>query len=72
VEVHSIGDQKLFVLRSSRSGVADAVWRMQNDFYLSLTAIFRENDTVMDVGAHLGVVSIYLAKRYPFIISLCR
>jgi FkbM family methyltransferase len=28
---------------------------------------FRPGDTVVDLGAHLGVVSIFLAKRYPFI-----
>jgi FkbM family methyltransferase len=40
---------------------------MQNDFYLSQTAAFRVGDIVVDVGAHVGVVSIYLAKKYPFI-----
>jgi tRNA A58 N-methylase Trm61 len=45
----------------------DAVWRTANDYYLMRTAVFREGDTVVDVGAHSGVVSIYLAKKYPFI-----
>ena len=40
---------------------------MQNDYYLTQTAVFREADTVIDVGAHVGVVSIYLAKKFPFI-----
>jgi len=30
-------------------------------------AVFREGDTLIDIGAHAGVMSIYLAKRYPFI-----
>ena len=40
---------------------------MQNDYYLTQAAVFREGDTVIDVGAHVGVVSIYLAKKFPFI-----
>jgi FkbM family methyltransferase len=40
---------------------------MENDYYLSQTAVFREGDTVVDVGAHVGVFSICLAKKYPFI-----
>ena len=67
-EVCRIDDQALFFCDwSCRSGLADAVWRMQNDFYLSQTAVFREGDIFVDVGAHIGVISIYLAKKYPFI-----
>jgi tRNA A58 N-methylase Trm61 len=40
---------------------------MANDYYLTRTAVFREGDTVVDVGAHIGVFSIYLAKKFPFI-----
>ena len=28
---------------------------------------FKENDIVIDIGANIGLVSIYLAKKYPFI-----
>lgn len=28
---------------------------------------FRPGDVVVDVGAHLGIVSTYLAKRFPFL-----
>lgn len=28
---------------------------------------FRPGDVVVDVGAHVGIVSIHLAKRYPFL-----
>jgi hypothetical protein len=28
---------------------------------------FRPGDVVVDAGAHVGVVSIYLAKRFPFL-----
>lgn len=68
VEVCRIDDQTLFFCDwSCRSGLANAVWRMANDYYLLQTAVFREGDTVVDVGAHVGVVSIYLAKKFPFI-----
>jgi len=68
VEVCQIGDQKFFIAHSpNKAGLADAVWRMANDYYLLQSAAFREGDTIVDVGAHVGVVSIYLAKKYPFI-----
>ena len=63
-----IGNQILFLsYPSSRSGLSGAVRRMENDYYLTQMAIFRKGDTVVDVGAHVGVVSIYLARKYPFI-----
>src|SRR5262249_55611848 len=34
---------------------------------LTQTAVFREGDTMIDVGAHVGTLSIYLAKKFPFI-----
>lgn len=67
VETCRINNQILFLSRPANSGLGDAIWRMQNDFYLSQTAVFREGDTVIDVGAHVGVVSIYLAKKFPFL-----
>ena len=69
VEVCRIDNQVFFLSRpsSQRSGLGDAKWRMENDHYLTRTAIFREGDTIVDVGAHLGVISVYLAKKYPFI-----
>lgn len=67
-EVWRIDDQTFFFCDwSCRSGLANAVWRMTNDYYLSQTAVFRSGDIVVDVGAHVGVVSIYLARKYPFI-----
>jgi polysaccharide biosynthesis protein PslF len=69
VQVCRIHEQILFLSssRSYKSGLPDALRRMEHDYYLSQTAIFREGDTVVDIGAHVGVVSIYLAKKYPFI-----
>jgi FkbM family methyltransferase len=47
--------------------MADAVWRMEHDYYLTRVASFRNGDTVIDVGAHVGVLSIALAKKFPFV-----
>jgi FkbM family methyltransferase len=52
---------------ADQAGVRSAVWRMQEDYYLSQMAIFRPGDVVIDVGAHVGVAAIYLAKKFPFI-----
>jgi len=68
VQVCRIHEQVLFLSSPSyKSGLPTAVWRMEHDYYLLQTAVFREGDTVVDVGAHVGAVSIYLAKKYPFI-----
>ena len=56
-----------FSAPSNRSGLGDAIWRMTNDYYLTRMAVFREGDIVIDVGAHVGVVSLYLAKKFPFL-----
>ena len=66
-EIFIIQDQKLILSRPVNNNLVDEIGRMQNDYYLSQTAIFREGDTVVDVGAHFGVFSICLAKKYPFI-----
>jgi FkbM family methyltransferase len=68
VEVCKIGDQILFFSYPSyRAGLGDAVWRAEHDHYLTRMISCREGDVVIDVGAHVGVQSIALAKKYPFI-----
>lgn len=68
VEPCRIGNQTVLLsYSSSRSGLSDAVRRMEDDYYLTQMAVFRRGDTVVDIGAHVGVVSIYLARKYPFI-----
>jgi FkbM family methyltransferase len=67
VQTCRINNQILFLSRPAHSGLGDAIWRMQNDYYLTQTAVFRAGDTVIDVGAHVGTVSIYLAKKFPFL-----
>ncbi len=67
VEVRQVHEQELVLARPDKAGLSDALRRMETDYYLSRAAIFREGDIVVDVGAHVGVVSIYLGRKYPFI-----
>src|SRR4029453_308456 len=67
VEGCRIEDQVLILSGPSAAGLSDAVSRVTSDYYLSSMAVFREGDILVDIGAHVGVMSIYLAKRYPFI-----
>jgi glycosyltransferase EpsH len=62
-------DGQMLLLASPTDGaaVADAVRRIEHDHYLTRTATLREGDTVVDVGAHVGTLSIFLAKKYPFL-----
>ena len=38
-----------------------------NDVYGLQNIAFQPEDIVIDVGAHVGLVSLYLAKRWPFL-----
>jgi FkbM family methyltransferase len=67
IEVCQVHDQKLLLARHHNSGLGEAIERMTSDSYLLQTATFREGDTAIDIGAHVGVMSIYLAKKFPFI-----
>lgn len=60
-------EQYFFHTPNPEAGLADATWRVEHDFYLTRYATFRPGDVVIDVGAHLGVLSIHLAKKFPFI-----
>jgi FkbM family methyltransferase len=41
------------------------VWELQADDYRLRDMRFGEGDVVIDIGAHVGLFSIYLAKRWP-------
>jgi FkbM family methyltransferase len=62
-----INNQVLILSCPSAVGLSAAVSRVTNDYYFSNMAVFREGDTLVDIGAHVGVMSIYLAKTYPFL-----
>jgi FkbM family methyltransferase len=44
--------------------IAGELW---NDVYGLESIAFAPGDVVVDVGAHVGLVSVYLAKRWPFL-----
>jgi FkbM family methyltransferase len=67
IETCRINNHILFLSRAVHSGLGDAIWRIQHDYYLTQTAVLREGDTIIDIGAHVGVVSIYLAKKFPLV-----
>ncbi len=46
-------------------GVAKIICREIEQSYKLDDIPFHDGETVIDVGAHVGVVSIYLAKKYP-------
>ncbi len=43
------------------------VEEMEKDCYGLSKIDFKKNDIVIDIGANIGIVSIYLAKKYPFL-----
>jgi FkbM family methyltransferase len=67
VEILRVGGHELLVSRPAGSTLADSVRRVDTDHYLLRTAIFRPGDVVIDIGAHVGLVSLSLAKTFPFI-----
>jgi FkbM family methyltransferase len=60
------GHALLIADRSGRPGLGEAVSRTEKDHYLAQTAVLREGDVVIDVGAHVGVWAIYHAMKFPF------
>jgi FkbM family methyltransferase len=62
---HIAGDD-LHLLDSPGSDTLDIVAKeMNSDDYGFSRIAFRPGDVVVDVGAHVGIVSIWLARRYP-------
>lgn len=67
VEIHRVHGRELRLCRPARAALSDVVRRVESDYYLLQAASFREGDAVVDVGAHVGALSIYLAQTYPFV-----
>lgn len=49
------------------SNTVDIVKNEIDSYYNFDSIDFKEGDIVIDIGANVGIVSIYLAKRYPFL-----
>lgn len=64
-EIHGVF---LSVYDGSASQAANRVAEeLLNDVYGLESIAFQPEDIVIDVGAHIGLVSLYLAKRWPFL-----
>lgn len=58
----------LYSIDPESSVAAGVVVReLVKDTYQFDTMGFKPGDVVLDLGAHVGIVSLYLAKKYPFI-----
>jgi FkbM family methyltransferase len=65
---YQIDDISLMVYDEAGSQSADWVaWELQDDVYRLRDLHFNEDDVVIDIGAHIGLFSIYLAKRWPLL-----
>ncbi len=68
IGVHKVNDQELFLVDPGKiADIGNAIWRASNDHLLTQFCTFRENDIIVDIGAHLGIGAIFLAKKFPFI-----
>jgi len=61
----SVGGERLELQDDPIGGVVKIVLRELLDSYFLNDIPFEPGDVVLDVGAHVGVVSIYLAKKWP-------
>lgn len=66
---YELNDIKLkLLIHKPSSGALDRVMsEIINDFYKFKKIPFEKNDVVIDIGGHVGSVSIFLAKKYPFL-----
>jgi FkbM family methyltransferase len=68
VSLHQIRGQKVLVCTPrTKLDAGMEIWRVQSDYYLTQLCTFRDNDIVVDVGAHVGIGAIHLAKMFPSI-----
>ena len=65
---YQIDGISVLVFDEAESQAANWVaWELQADDYGLRKMQFDRGDVVIDIGAHIGLVSIYLAKRWPFL-----
>ncbi|MEG6586802.1 FkbM family methyltransferase [Dendrosporobacter sp. 1207_IL3150] len=68
VKTHRINGIDLTISDHFASKTTDIIAsELNQDCYKFSQMAFSENDNVIDVGGHVGMVSIFLAKKYPFI-----
>lgn len=59
-------EYRLYDCRYS-TGLDITQFEFEHDSYKIKRIAFHKGDVVIDIGGHVGFVSIYLAKKYPFI-----
>ena len=57
----------LYDIKSSRTLDFVIPEAVKGDEYKTRSVNFKPGDTVIDIGANVGAVSIMLAKKYPFL-----
>jgi FkbM family methyltransferase len=63
-----IGDVSLMAYDEVESHAAQWIaWELLRDDYHVGEIDFDEDDIVVDIGAHVGLFSMYLSKRWPFL-----
>jgi FkbM family methyltransferase len=60
-----VGDIELDIEDDLRAGVSKIVMKELTTTYQLDTVQLEPGDVILDIGAHVGIVSIYLAKKYP-------
>lgn len=61
----TIGDMTLDIEDDPKGGVSKIIMREAVDQYHVLDIDMQPGDMVLDIGAHVGIISCYLAKRFP-------
>jgi FkbM family methyltransferase len=65
---YQIDGISLLAYDEAGSQAADWVaWELQADAYRLREMHFDKGDVVIDIGAHIGLFSLYIAKRWPFV-----
>lgn len=67
-KTYSINGVELSIVDYATSVAGDVIAaELCGNIYPFDEMMFRPHDTVLDLGGHVGMVSLYLAKKFPFI-----
>lgn len=61
------GVELTLVDRATSAGTALVIREFQQDDYALREISFQPGDVVVDIGANIGVCSVFLARKYPFL-----
>jgi FkbM family methyltransferase len=63
--LNQIGDIEMDIEDDPNGGVSKIIMREAIETYRLDRVDLKPGDVVLDIGAHVGIISIYLAKRFP-------